>query len=1324
VSLEELRKILDKNPTIYTYTAQELSATPQLVEEKYRVHVRTHISLPDLKEYVDRLTTVVLHNQAAFIGGLFGEYGLGKTSTSLYLWDICEQQGLIAVPPYVWKHFSENYEVLFKWVRYRLGQANPVLQADLDELYEKYTSPSLEKLAEEASQRHGLDYQQALTLMNEQWETGILKPELPEEAYLDFLSDVSDLVKKAHFKGVVVFFDELQVTVEALSLRKSADILQRLAAGMMDRTGSYGLFIGMPYGTHSELLAERKDIFDRLQRQRCFIDLSLAYSSDFPKRLWTSYSEQFGFKGLKIVSPEALDSIGQICDANRRDLGNGPRSVVSALNRIVECYLRDGQTYGVEKLVDDCLRGEIVLGQESKFAKNVLETLGQPFVRGKYERVVRLLAAFPQGAPQSVLEQLGAGPELADVIQRSFGDLIYENANGYALVSLRKADSVLPATFLDSKIKQFHKSYALDSENARLAIDGFRNMVLPYIFSAREGMHGFQSFDGRNPWTWMPGNGYQSAVLTGTFENALDFPMRVVRLNVCTAGVAGRAPGQDEHFSFIFNLKWSGQDNAVGTVANLEQWTVAFHLDLMETISGYNIPTTAPGSIPSKQMTPFFLLALVEHLRTQSNIPKHEENNLKFVLNEVLKQVTLRLFNASLLSVHNADIQLNNVGRLLLADLFWSLCKQRFPQYRTLVTQPQWQRKIGDYVKTLELEKIRIRVARGHEPLDPGDDLDIKKKRDFVAQLFNVSLSSFETWASGLPGLIDLSRWKEGVISFQVHPLETEILGMIKACPDDERIKIGGNLCQAAEATAVLRHCRALGYTEEEIQTVMLQLGQARKLFKFISKAGRSYVYYEPVSADELKSELTKKLSDLEARVDNLKTVPGFTFEVRFSEIADGISTVQSVEEFDALKQTLHGYFERINRWIARRFQDLATELEDRSRPLQNELTQFEGSGHLGTLKQNLAGNAIWISDLSLIQKQLQAAYEQYKSGWQTLHKVVKQVIVFGQGMAQTDAQKDIAQSGDVRLMEYCDQVVANKVKLENAAVEFRSLRQNVIALTRWVALKVSSDQTWELVLTCQQLGNKLIVSEFQGVSEKIRSHLKRLGQNGLQNSEGFLKDLQEVQSRAELYRTEQRKTFLQQKEQLQQMLKGIQSGVSVLRTQFSDANPTGAYQDLFSEAWEAVRVVLDELTTTFTQLYHDLQYAATYLGREEVVTQNELPRLAHEGRQRAAQLGAGQVRLEDGISGFDTVAAEVRQLRARYADVLSIYRKEVIKAEPPSTDEEPLLRLVEKGEKDLKEVILSLSGDMGPDALEKVLSMMISLFRKNQITIRVRRPN
>ncbi|HYT45097.1 MAG TPA: hypothetical protein VEP90_22410, partial [Methylomirabilota bacterium] len=114
--LEHLEVVLQKKPIVGTWTADDLLNHPELVYKNYMEHARSFVVLgrlstssdeeqPTVADYEKRLIKLV-KEQGAAKGYITAEYGYGKTSTAIFVWQRCEQAEILSIPPFQIQHLD------------------------------------------------------------------------------------------------------------------------------------------------------------------------------------------------------------------------------------------------------------------------------------------------------------------------------------------------------------------------------------------------------------------------------------------------------------------------------------------------------------------------------------------------------------------------------------------------------------------------------------------------------------------------------------------------------------------------------------------------------------------------------------------------------------------------------------------------------------------------------------------------------------------------------------------------------------------------------------------------------------------------------------------------------------------------------------------------------------------------------------------------------------------------------------------------------------------------------------------------------------------
>ncbi len=358
MSLKELDLILEKDPVITTWPASALRSRPAEVEQDYRTHAKTHLPFGQTDEYVSTIFRWVSGaNKGTFIGAVEGNYGEGKTSFLVHVWSQSSEKQVFAVPPFEWTSLADAIDGVAAWMHYVLGSTHPALAKKSERLHEEFKQATVEAMAKETAKETGQDYEVVLATLRALWDQGKIVKEVSPTGFLDYCAQVTEIVQEAGYVGLLVLLDEPEVAAKKVGRETVTQWLFELANELKQRKGNYGVFLSMPSNFLAVVLSQFAALSARLQARKCFPRLRDLYGSDFAGDLWARYSEEFhlGDEAERVVSPAALQAIGQVGSAERPDLSYGPRTVVSAFNQMVFRYLDSGTTYEPKLFVQDVL---------------------------------------------------------------------------------------------------------------------------------------------------------------------------------------------------------------------------------------------------------------------------------------------------------------------------------------------------------------------------------------------------------------------------------------------------------------------------------------------------------------------------------------------------------------------------------------------------------------------------------------------------------------------------------------------------------------------------------------------------------------------------------------------------------------------------------------------------------------------------------------------------------------------------------------------------------------------------------------------------------
>jgi len=143
--LSRLEEIAKKEEVVDTVQAHHLRDQPREVEQTYRDHLRTHLSLGDSSGNEEQLLSN-LEEEEGTIGIIAGKYAYGKTSTSISFWASCEDAGYVAVPPFILSSLADLMDATTGWLKHKLGDR---FSNRIQQLHDKYQQKGVQELANE-----------------------------------------------------------------------------------------------------------------------------------------------------------------------------------------------------------------------------------------------------------------------------------------------------------------------------------------------------------------------------------------------------------------------------------------------------------------------------------------------------------------------------------------------------------------------------------------------------------------------------------------------------------------------------------------------------------------------------------------------------------------------------------------------------------------------------------------------------------------------------------------------------------------------------------------------------------------------------------------------------------------------------------------------------------------------------------------------------------------------------------------------------------------------------------------------------------------------
>ncbi len=878
--LEHLDVVLQKQPIIATWTAQDILDHPEVVRDNYLQHVRSFVIIGKVKsstddeqftitDYEKRLLKLVKSKGAAK-GYITADYGYGKTSTAAFIWQQCEQAEIVAVPPFQIQKLNHLLSATFGWVRFKLEHSYPHLVDEAQQIYNRYINRDIDTESSSESER---------ALLRRMYDEGRYSLDLRGVDYVGFFEEMTELVLKAGYNGLVVIADELQQYIDPdikSGVRDPLTSLFDIVQALMTRKGylPFALLLSLPLKELGLINDQRGDLVQRLKSDELALDLSVIYNQTFARDLWKQLARELHFESLKekIVLPETLNALGQI--SARSDLATGPRTVVDVFKLMTKRYLDaqgEVEPFDPLDLMNAFLRREVSYDNLSKLQLVVNGHLTHQFVRDNpdYQRAIKLMAAFPiDGLEERYFDTYGVRKAIAGLMQEAQGDIITFAGGGIdddgrprelraLLVGLEQQN--VNTHWLVTTIREFTRNYIEQSPRMRaLAIRGFQKLLKEQIFKG-DNWKNIRSWDS----SFTQNRTY---IFEGAFPNTTrrNYPDRLIQIQIVAEGEQVLEPMVEGDlvitFQLLLNYDKPEQERRTlpGGISYSQPKVTKFILNM-----SYNSGKESYGDLHSTlgpvvapwKITPTLLLSLFAYLeekRENKAIPKVDEEFVRANYQPALiDHAYEQLFNPEL------GVEMGASGVRIVENVIKRELEKYYVQYRTLITSSQWKQSLKKY--HLALENLPTPYERQGSPYPSS-------KQDLAATIFRQSVPALETFLATNPLLIkqeSTNTWR-----FTLHPLEEQIMKQLKGSHLSEPPRVpGGKSRPSLSRDVVMKVAQDIGYRAEEFEEVLVLL-EKRDLISF--KSNRLKIVAEEMRVPQA-TELRAALKDYHDRLKVVK---------------------------------------------------------------------------------------------------------------------------------------------------------------------------------------------------------------------------------------------------------------------------------------------------------------------------------------------------------------------------------------------------------------------------------------------------------------------
>lgn len=1339
--LEHLHILLNKEPVIATWTAQDLLERPETVRESYLKHVRSFVLIgkgassadseqPTITEYEKRLIKLVKENKAAK-GYITAEYGYGKTSTAAFVWDRCEQSELVAVPPFQIQKLEHLLSATYGWVRFKLKSSAPALLGRAEQIYQTYVERDIESETEDEGQR---------VLLQRLYQHGRYTLDLQELDYIRFFEDMTTLVREAGYSGLVVIADEVQQYIDPnikAGLRDPLTELFNLIQALLTRKDylPFALLFSIPSKELGLMNDQRGDLVQRLKSDGLALNLSTIYNQAFARDLWHQLAHDLQFESLKdqMVLPETLEALGQI--AARNDLATGPRTVVDVFRLIAKRYQAHAQPFTPLDLVDAFLQHEIHYDGVSKLQAVTLGHLNHQFVRDQpiLQRAIKLMAAFPaDGLPERYFDHYQVREALDMLLKEAQGDILKLLGGGFDEAGQRGElrafllgleEQKTNTNWLDGTIREFMRNYQENGQYYQmLALKGFQTLLREHIFKGE--IWKLTS-------SWDPTfTQNRTLFYEGAFPNTTrkNYPHRLLQIQILGEKEELRAFQAEGDlvltFQLALNYDRSGDErrSLPGSISTQGKVTTfSLNLSYNSGQENYGDLLATLGAVVSPwKTTPVLLMSLYAYLaekREASVIPKTDDEIIRTHFQPILLEHAFnQLFNADL------GANVGGVGGIRIVEMLIKReLETHYPHYRTLMTNVQWKQSLRKYVQAL-----------GNLPTPyerQGRQLFESNKKHLAENIFVLTSPAMDTFINNHLFFIKQEgsdKWR-----FTLHPLEEQIMQQLKASPHTEPPRPGGKVRHKLQKEVLAKVAQEKGYRGEEIDETLALL-QRRELISF--SANRSWVIAEEMHVPQL-SELRTIFALYQARLRTLHTT-----------LHDDPEVVRLVVDEQKYAQALANLEKKPD-------EQLQTNLETRFRRLQDDLDVI-----IRRVKQQ--------SFERIRQRRQQGV------GKQLVNTVLEQPLPEGAFQAQLQTQRVALLKNYGELNEkrtrlqrqfdelyqqviadgaFTEQDLARTVEQEQRMfVDLNQLDKHIVAFLQTVEDYKGAQQVLRQALDFQQrlqhAGTESVATyqnELNAWSLQITGELSSQKVVALKRYAHWQEQLDSIKQRFEKQLYAERERFQHTQQEYQAFL-SQQTNRRWAEVIFNPSDPQDSYKRLWDQVyellWAVVKRVQDDLRSGYeraarlhggtledlplndrTRLQHDLEELQQHLNLTITQTANWTSALSKERVLEKIGAGGAFKPAKEALGPVLRQAREVDEWLAGVEETLYSHEQRVTSARL-SPQEETILATLKKLQQSagmLAEIELGILWQQ-PEMQNIAWKDLLSLYSKQRLSIKL----
>lgn len=1300
--METLRAIVD------TARADDLNKVPETVRSRYESYAEAYFTIDAVKQMRQRLVGELRAGHPV-TGYISADFGYGKTATSIYLWKRLLDDGFVAVPPFLLRSLGDAMWATYGWLKSQLQQRQPSLIKPLEELYQSKKGQSLDDLAREIASRQGIPEPKARVVVQEY--IAQRRDITTARSLLEFLEAVTRLAQQVGYKGTVLFADEIQefIRVEDTGTKDAIQTLSELIKGIRAMAVPLGLILSMPVTpTEAAIEEQAGDIMHRMRERGTALRLEDAYGRTFPRELWKYLCDSFGRGNEQSAVDEyTLEALGQICE--RKDLSNGPRTVISAFKRIAQHYRETRRPYTPIDLMDDYLQGLIVFeGREAKLTRTLRSLLEAPYVRGNAskEQAVKLLAAFPRGVDQRV------GGELYPIIENLaemgqwLGEHITQLPEGFALVGLQEEARRRP--ILDEIVRDFRRRWHYgyrEEQKLQLAVVAFAEELIPLLFPQRSPGQ-YANFGGHRVLERFEqdARGVRYEVLEGSFERLYTrFPDRKVCISLGNEEkpLVYFRPPKDVDLDFRFFLETPGDPEVrVRIITTYQDPRIDIHLNLNRTFGRQFPPDLAflRDIMLPEHTSALVLLGL--SMRIWGWLKEHRETSEADRQMMESQRGTLHRYALQLLLPDASDpakvellgIQATGTGSHLIESLFEAKCAELYPDYRPLKRTKEWKQHLRRYRDVLSRRPLAER--RGREPF-------ITSKEE-MAKTFGWTPATFENQSRPLQEMGLLKRqWGRGrgvegeaQVEFLEHPLEKLLFKFLQAEGEDRTLFIGGQvrLVKSAIWSRLREKACQYGYLEEEAEEALELMILRQRVQR--EADGTVCEFAGGLDAQDLlhqAGELENRLNLLGPYFqDNLST-----YKKLLEEARSYLATPKDEVLLDAAQRKLHELSVRLDEFTQHKTQTLAESFAQLARDLDQKITDLSPR----ELEAQVTGATDFVRQVDDARKDLQKQFAALRRKWEQEKETALQ--------AQQKVSGETSEQSLIQGMEIFHQIQENRTRIEE---QVRTLRSYLTGLQHWKEIVTRVTTLRDRLEPESALRQRLD----EEITRAILDNFFIQGREALLDWERFKAEVHRIEVELTAEETRHRDQFLERKEQYETLLGTLLTQRTVQAT-FDPKDSEQSYHVLYQGVLRKLQDWLRDQQERARQIVNEWEYLIQERRITATGEHSEAVAILRELTTAATDLNIEKIAAWE---EFQQYAVQLREIDERLKSIYQALERQRTQKEVPEEAEKPVLEVLTTSRRRSLE---DLRRELGIP-LDGLFGVLKSLYRKGHLEIEVRR--